>query len=171
MTFLWYIIGSILIAAIVFLTSFFTIKRFIESEQKKQLLELKFNSKSTVTPLRIQAYERLALFLERIEPNQLLLRINTPGLTSEQLKTLLLAAIRGEYDHNLSQQIFVSSDVWNCIVQAKEETVKLVNLCAGKVDPDTDSIELATGILEQTIVKNPVSWPLERLKDEVRLLF
>lgn len=171
MTFLWYILGSISIAIIVFLTSFFAIKKFLENEQKKQLLELKFNAKATITPLRIQAYERLTLFMERIDPNQLLLRMNTPGLTSEQLKNLLLAAIRGEYDHNLSQQIFVSSEVWNNIVQAKEETIKLVNLCAGKLEPEADGINLATTILEQTIIHNPGSIALEKLKEEVRLLF
>lgn len=171
MTILWYILGSVSIAIIVFLTSFFAIKKFLENEQKKQLLELKFNAKATITPLRIQAYERLALFMERIEPNQLLLRLNTPGLTSEQLKTLLLAAIRGEYDHNLSQQIFVSSEVWNGIIQAKEETIKLVNLCAGKLEPEADGISLASAILEQTITHNPGSVALEKLKEEVRLLF
>lgn len=171
MAIFWYILGTVLVAVIVFLTAFFAIKNFLENEQKKQLLELKFNSKKLVTPLRIQAYERLALFLERIEPNQLILRLNNADLSSEQFRTILLAAIRAEYDHNLSQQIFVSSEVWNSIIQVKEETIKIINLCAGHLTAEATALDLASTILEQVAVKPPNERAMELLKEEVRLLF
>lgn len=171
MAILGYILGTVIIAVVVALTAYFLIKRFLENEQKKMLLELKFNSKSLVTPLRIQAYERLALFLERIDPNQLILRLNNPELSAGQFKSLLLATIRAEYDHNLSQQIFVSSEVWERIIQVKEETIKLVNLCAGKLSPDAKSFDLAALIIEQVAEKAPNANAMELLKEEVRLLF
>ncbi|MDR2979177.1 MAG: hypothetical protein LBV02_01845 [Bacteroidales bacterium] len=166
-----FIIAIVSVALVVFFTAFFSIKKFLENDRNKRLLDLKFESKKLVTPLRIQAYERLALFLERIEPNQLLLRLSNPELTSEQLKTLMITTIRAEYDHNLSQQIFVSSAVWNSLVQAKEEMVKRINLCAGQLNEEGMSLDLATLILQQVAAESPVEDAMERLKEEVRLLF
>lgn len=171
MDIIWYIIGTVAIALVVFCTAYFAIKNFLENDQKKRLLELKFESKKLVTPLRIQAYERLALFLERLEPNQLLLRLNDPALTAEQLKTLMITSIRAEYDHNLAQQIFISSAVWNSLVQTKEETIKLINLCAGKLEEEATALDLATLILEQVAAKSPIETAMEKLKEEVRLLY
>lgn len=171
MTILWYIIGTLLMALVVFVAAFFTMRSFLENEQKKQLLELKFNNRSLVTPLRIQAYERMSLFLERIDPNQLILRLNTPGLSSEQLKSLLLTAIRAEYEHNLSQQIFVSSELWDRIIQVKEETIKTINICSSKLAVDATAVDLATAVLEQMTGQLANARAMELLKEEVRLLF
>lgn len=171
MNIVWLIISTVAVALVVFFTAYFAIKHFLENDRNKRLLDLKYESKKLVTPLRIQAYERLALFLERIEPNQLLLRLNNLELSADQLKTLLNTAVRAEYDHNLSQQIFVSSEVWNALVQAKEETIKLVNLCAGQLKEDAMALDLATLILEQVAAKSPIEQAMERLKEEVRLLF
>lgn len=171
MDFVWYIIGSVLIAVVVLLTAWISVRLFLDNDRKKRLLELKYDSKSLVTPLRIQAYERLALFLERIDLNQLLLRLNTADLNSEQLKSLLIANIRAEYEHNLSQQIFVSSEVWARIVRTKEETIKLINLSAAKTSTEASGINLATVLLEQIAGKAPNEGAMEMLKEEVRLLF
>ena len=95
------VVPSLIVAA----TAFFLAKYFVENEQKKRLLELKFQSKDLVTPIRLQAYERMAMFLERIDPNQLLFRVSNPELTAYQMQTILLATIRSEYEHNLSQQV------------------------------------------------------------------
>jgi len=171
MMYFGYILGTVLVSLVVFLTAFYAIKKFLENDQRKQILELKQNAKNAMNPLRIQAYERLALFLERIEPNQLILRLSTLNLTAEQFKTLLLTTVRAEWDHNLSQQIYVSSNLWNKIVQAKEETVKLVNLSAGKLGEGATGLDLATTILEQVADKTPNKKAITTLKDEVGLLF
>ena len=169
--FLEYIIGTVLVALVVFLTSFYAIKKFLENDQRKQILELKHNAKNAMNPLRIQAYERIALFLERVEPNQLILRLNSLDLTAEQFKVLLLTTIRAEWDHNLSQQIYVTSGLWDHIVQAKEETVKLINLSAGKLSEGASGLELATNILEQVADKTPNKKAMTALKEEVAFLF
>ena len=166
-----YILGTVLVAFVVFLTAFYLVKKFLENEQRKQILELKHHAKNAMNPLRIQAYERLALFLERIEPNQLILRLNSLNLSSEQFKTLLLTTIRAEWEHNLSQQIYLSFDLWDKIVQAKEETVKLIHLSFGKLDEKATGIDLATAILEQVTDKTPNQKAMATLKEEVALLF
>lgn len=165
------IVKALLPSLVVFLTAFFSIKYFLENEQKKKLLELRFNAKSVITPIRLQAYERMALFLERMDPNQLLLRMNNPQLTAFQFQLLLISAIRSEYDHNLSQQIYLSTDVWNQIKRAKEDTIRIVNLCAGKL-ADTDmATDLATAILEQIAEKSPIEEAMKVLKQEIETLF
>ena len=171
MTIGWFIIAVIAVALVVFITAFFSIKYFLENDQKKRLLELKYESKSMVTPLRIQAYERLSLFLERIDLNQLILRLNNSDLTAQQMKTLLIASIRAEYEHNLSQQIFVSFEVWEQIVQVKEESIKLINLSAGELSPEATSLDLATILLAKTAEKATNETAMATLKREVGLLF
>ena len=171
MNFLFYIIGSLLMAVIVFLTAFFSMRMFIRNDERKRLLELKEKSRSAVTPLRLQAYERMAMFLERIDPNQLILRVNNGESNNNGLRMLLLATIRSEYEHNLSQQIYISSEVWNKICMAKEDTIRIINVSSGKLDPEAPGIELVSTIIEQTAGQSPVANALEALKNEVRLIF
>ena len=109
------IILSVVPSLVVAVTAFFLTKYFVENDQKKRLLELKFHSKEMVTPIRLQAYERMAMFLERIDPNQLLFRVSNPELTAYQMQTILLATIRSEYEHNLSQQVYISPEAWEGI--------------------------------------------------------
>ena len=98
-------------------------KRQLEADLQRRAMENTKTVKGVVVPLRLQAYERMALFLERIEPNQLVLRIHNPGLSVPEEQNLLLTAIRSEFEHNLSQQIYISNEVWNQIYLAKEDTV------------------------------------------------
>ncbi len=167
----WYILGTFLVALVVFLTAYYAIKKFLENDQRKQLLELKHDARNAMNPLRIQAYERITLFLERIEPNQLILRLNSVDLSAEQFKSLLLTTIRAEWEHNLSQQIYLSSTLWEEVVQAKEETVKLINLSAGKLPEGASGVDLATKILEQVARKTPNKQAIDMLKAEVNLFF
>jgi len=149
----------------------FIFKYFIDNEQKKKILELKFHSKEIITPLRLQAYERMALFLERIDPNQLLFRVGSSDLTAYQMQTLLLATIRNEFEHNLSQQIYISIETWESIKNAKEKIVNLVNLSAGKLDENASSTELASALLEAVADYSPIAGAMEMLKKEVMILF
>lgn len=171
MSFLWYIIGTLLVAVIVFLTAFFSMKMFIQNDERKRLLELKKMNKSIIAPLRLQAYERMALFLERIDPNQLILRLNDGSARNAELRALLLSSIRAEFEHNLSQQIYLSSDVWTKICHAKEDTIRIINISSGKLADDAPGIELVTSILEETAGQSPVTSAMEALKEEIRLVF
>jgi len=169
------IIQNILLVLIpstaVFLTAFFSIKFFIQNEQKKQLLELRHNSRATITPLRLQAYERMALLLERIDLNRLVVKLNNPELTAPQLQMLLISSIRSEFEHNLSQQIYFSVDLWSQIKTAEEATIKIINYCAAQLQPDTPSIELAKLILTQVADSVPTSKAMAALKQEIREVF
>ena len=171
MEFTLYIIGTLLVALVVFMTAFFSMKMFINNDERKRLLQLKEKNKEVFAPVRLQAYERMAMFLERIEPNQLILRLNDGSTTNADLRLLLISSIRAEFEHNLSQQIYLSSEVWDQICNAKEETIRIINVCSGKLAPDAPGIELVSAILEQTAGQSPIAPAMNALKEEIRLIF
>lgn len=165
------ILVSVLPSLIVAVAAFFIVKYFIENDQKKRVLELKFQSKNITTPVRLQAYERMALFLERIEPNQLLFRVNNPELTAAQMQAVLLSTIRSEYEHNMSQQIYISPEVWESIKRAKENVVNAINIAAGKLSPEAMAIDLDSAIFQITAAESPVAAAMKNLKKEIQTLY
>lgn len=165
------ILVSVLPSMIVAVAAFFIVKYFIENDQKKKVLELKFQSKSITTPVRLQAYERMALFLERIEPNQLLFRVNNPELTAAQMQAVLLSTIRSEYEHNMSQQIYISPEVWESIKRAKENVVNAINIAAGKLPPEAMAIDLDSAIFQITAEESPIAAAMKNLKKEIQTLY
>jgi hypothetical protein len=89
-------------------------------------MDIRSKSSKTVTPIRLQAYERVALFLERINPNSLVMRMHKPGMSARQLQSDLLQIVRAEFEHNMAQQIYMSPAAWKAIRAAKEETIKIL---------------------------------------------
>ncbi len=147
----------------------------MQAEELKVQLEisknqLKQEDKKLITPIRLQAYERLALYLERISPQSLVFRNQKPGQTAYQLQSTLLQNIRDEFEHNLSQQLYVSSEVWSMIKTSKEEIVRLVNTAATNVQANEQAFELSKRIFEATAgeEKLPTDKALEMLKKEIR---
>lgn len=165
------IIIAVIPSIIVAVTAFVLAKYFVENDQKKRLLELKFRSKELVTPIRLQAYERMAMFLERIEPNQLLFRVSNPDLTAYQMQTILLATIRSEYEHNLSQQVYISPEVWEAIKNAKEKVVNVINIASGHLDEKAMSTDLAGAVLAAVADTSPTAAAMEKLKNDIAILY
>ncbi len=160
-------------ALIVALAAYFTIKKAYEKELKKQVLDLKFNSQQVINPIRLQAYERLALFLERMKPESLLMRNPGSALNAGQYRTILLTSIRNEFEHNLSQQVYVSSALWEATKKAKEELSKIINLATGKVGIEASGTNLASQILDiyMQIEIQPADIALELLRQEIKELY
>jgi hypothetical protein len=160
-------------SVLVFLTAYFLIDKFLKNEQNQRNYELRKNSLSVITPIRLRAYERLILVLERTTPSTLILSVAKPKISNYELQNELLATIRQEFGHNLSQQIYVSNEVWNYIRTAQESLIKLVNTCSINCNP-TDS----ASILAEMIIKvyndsenTPTEIAIEKLKSEVRNYF
>ncbi|MBQ4441268.1 MAG: hypothetical protein II899_04070 [Bacteroidales bacterium] len=134
-------------------------------------MEKNKDAMGVVLPLRLQAYERMALFLERIEPNQLVMRIHSQGLTVGQEQNLLLTAIRSEFEHNLSQQIYISTPVWNKVSDAKDDIIDIINAVAGTFDPSADSLMFAEALLTAAAEKPVVQQAMALLKADVQKLY
>lgn len=122
--------------------------------------------------LRIQAYERLVLFLERIAPDALIMRLHQSGMSADGLKNDLTKAIREEFEHNLTQQVFVSEQVWAQVVHAREETIQLINIAHKKMQPNSSGLEMSKLIFSilSEVGKKPNETALRTLLKEARQL-
>lgn len=161
----------IIVACLVLVAVVLLAKMLTERTLKLQALDNGKAAKSISLPLRLQAYERMALYLERIEPNQLVMRIHASGLTVAQEKNLLLTAIRSEFEHNLSQQIYISNDVWNKICDAKNDIIEIINTVADQMEDDNDNQQFAEALLIAAAQKPVVDQALLFLKTDVQKLF
>lgn len=160
-------------SVIVFLTAYFILKQVFDKQAADSQVELraqliKENSKM-LTPVRMQAYERMVLFLERIAPSHLILRQNQPGLSTFQFQTRLIHAIREEFEHNLSQQLYISTIAWEQVVQAKEEVVRVINTAASQLKSDEPAAKLGELIInsEKALKKPIVKKAIDTLKKEL----
>ncbi|HXC04436.1 MAG TPA: hypothetical protein VNZ86_06765 [Bacteroidia bacterium] len=156
-------------AIIVFLTAYYLVKSFLDNDARKRLTEIRIANQNLITPTRLQAYERLALFLERISPNSLIPRVNKQGMSARLLQTELIKAIRNEFEHNLSQQIYVSGHSWEMVKTAKEEIIKLINISSTKIPDTASSMDLSQMIINISaqVPKLPTDVALEYIKREV----
>lgn len=160
-------------ALIVFMVVYTMMKMFFEMEYKRRMLDVQLKNKEQLTPIRLQAYERLVLLLERISPNSLIIRVNQPGMTATQLKTELIRNLQDEFSHNLSQQVYVSIQAWTLVKAVKEEMVNLVNKSYAVLDQNASGLDLAKSIFEQIIKKEevPTQKAIDFLKKELQIVF
>jgi len=141
-------------AAAVLYGMYLTVQAFLQKQFEQKQLEIKQKNVEIITPLRLQAYERMTLFLERITPNNLLLRLGSNGAEVADYQRLILHEIREEFNHNLSQQIYISHDAWEKTRQAMNEIVALINTSAAELSPDAPAINLSKKIFEKIITEN-----------------
>ncbi|MDR2964076.1 MAG: hypothetical protein LBU90_10660 [Bacteroidales bacterium] len=154
---------------IVFFTAFYLIKMFLKNESEKRKDDLRAQNQKITTPIKVQAYERLVLFLERINPESLLLRTQTPHMQAGQLHSDLLATIRAEFEHNLSQQIYVSPACWLAVKRAKETLITIINEEAAGIAATAPAHTLSAAILSRMITqKNPIPIAIDALKIEAQ---
>lgn len=163
----------ILPAGAVLYAMFLTTRMFINKEYDKRLIDIKIKNNETVLPVRLQAYERICLFLERIAPKNLIVRLNVGELTAEEFQHVILNEIREEYSHNISQQIYMSNDAWEGVNSAMEEVVMLVNESVNELADGAQSIDLARRVFEKILERQEIGtdFALAFVKQEIRLLF
>lgn len=166
--------GKILIpASVVLYAAYLVVRSFIQKDIDLKKLEIRGRSIETILPNRLHAYERMVLFLERMSPQNLLVRLNTGGIPAKEFQQLLLAEVRNEYNHNVSQQVYISEDVWDLIKNAKEDLIVTINDSANDLSEEASSLDLSKKIFEKTINKtvDPLAHALSELKREVQRIF
>ena len=162
--------GKILLpAALVLYAMYLGIKVMIAKQLTVKEMEIRQKSIAVTLPIRLQAFERMSLFLERIAPSNLVIRINQPELNSKIFHQMLLKEIRDEYNHNVSQQIYMSDEVWQEIKAAKEDLITAINATAGELDDEASSLDLARNLFEYIMNKevDPIEHALKSLKEEI----
>lgn len=167
------ILKYILPAVVVFVGVYFILQNFFENEAKKQQIALRSKNQNMVTPIRLQAYERIVLLLERISLENIVMRTYQGGKTAKMLQADLLKIIREEYEHNLSQQVYISNKTWAMIKAAKEETIKNINYAADQLGEDASAMDLSKLILELSskVEKLPTDVAIEAVKREISYSF
>lgn len=159
-----YTIPSIITGLVAY---YFFVNHTKNEERKMKLSILKENQKLSL-PIRLQAYERMALFLERMNPSSLLLRVSSVNNDKNAYAISIINAIEQEFEHNLSQQIYISDKCWSVIIASKNATVHLIKKTAS-LESVQNAQELREEILKTTLSHTaPSSTALAFIKDEVK---
>jgi hypothetical protein len=127
----------------------------------------------SVRPLQLQAYERLILLTERIALPNLISRVNQPGLNAREMQSLLTQSIRQEFEHNITQQIYVTAEAWDAVRNLKEQNLLIINQVSSFLPPETSGMELNKHLLDllmqspkaslQTVVSEALSFEAKKL--------
>jgi hypothetical protein len=159
-------------ALCVLLATWLVMRQFYKAEADKRLWELKRLSQKEISPLRLRAYERLALLLERTTPEHMLLELNLGEMTVLQVQQHLIRTIRMEYEHNMSQQVYVTAEVWAMIQNAKEQTVAFVNSMVQQLPPESTALDYAKVMITaySSNGDTPNELALQALKKEAQTL-
>jgi hypothetical protein len=167
----WELLKYTLPSLVLFLTIFFLMKSYLKNRISLEGMKLQANKKSEMLPLRIQAYERLMLFCERINIEQLVYRLREPDMKVKGLQSILMIAVQQEFEHNLSQQIYASSNLWKIIELAKNEVLNTIVTTADKFDPEEDALSYSNALISGQSTGPILDTAKEALRSEVKLLF
>jgi len=160
-------------AALVLYLAYLLVRSFLQ----KQLDEVAFNARQKnqeiVVPIRLQAYERVVLLLERITPANLLSRLGSSDYSAEEFQQILIHEIRNEFNHNLSQQVYMSDSSWTYVSTAIEQTISLVNSAANTLGEGAKGIELARTVLEMNAGEelDATKQAIKYIKEEIQTIF
>lgn len=158
---------------VVFGTAYLILQKFMDNEYRKQVLLVRKENMNITTPLRLQAYERLILLLERISLNNIVVRVHQPGMTAKILQDVLVQSIQTEYEHNIAQQVYISSTAWGHVRKTKDDLIKIVNLAAAQMKDKSSGADLGKQIaaIMMKMEVPPTYATITLLKKEVRQLF
>jgi hypothetical protein len=160
-------------ALIVFLTVVVMLRTWSRNEDRRRKSEFNMHLSDDILPVRLQAYERSILLLERISPDSMVMRLSRSDFSARQLQQELLANITSEFEHNIAQQTYMSSEAWEKMKAAKNQVINLINETAKEVKPDAPGTTLGKLILERLTELNapPSQAAIDFLKQEVKTLF
>src|SRR5690554_7537916 len=132
MDYITYIIVALIPALAVAFVVYTFIKNNNEKDLKHMSIQLKQERQKFFLEPRADAYQRIVLLLERINPHSLIMRLHNTNKSAIALQTELLSNIRNEFDHNVAQQIFISNSSWEMVKKSKEETIKFITVRVNK---------------------------------------
>ncbi len=161
----------ILPAIVVLIATYLIVNKFLVKEiERKQLAIFQENS-STSLKLRLQAYERLSIFVERMHPNSMISRYYVPGTTAQDLQLSMVQGIRAEFEHNLSQQIYVSHELWQTLKTVVEQEITMINRVGASIamgEPATLLMSKMTEYIVTTESVMPTAIALETINREAK---
>ncbi len=160
------IIKYTLPSVIVFLTAYYLLRQYLNHQTMMTAMDIKSRDDSTLISVKLQAYERLTMFLERIMPYNLYLRINTGEMSAKSLQQAMMIAIQQEYEYNMTQQLYVSRNLWEIVKLAKEQTADIISQCGDNVY-NTDPANALMDKIGRVMNELKIS-PIEHAKAAIR---
>jgi hypothetical protein len=151
------ILKYVLPSIIVLIAAYLIIKKFLTNDIERQRLALFGESTKIALPLRLQAYERLSLFLERMNPQEMMSRFYHPEKSAMDVQLEILYSVRSEFEHNLTQQIYVSNEVWKTVVSAKEQEISMINQITASLPVGATAKQLFERITEFVVTQDDES--------------
>ncbi|HLU51407.1 MAG TPA: hypothetical protein VKZ42_04525 [Flavobacteriaceae bacterium] len=164
-------LAYLLPAVVVGIIAYYFFKGHTANEEGRRRYILQKEAQKSILPLRLQAYERLTIFLERMAPNQLLIRVAPYSDDVEKYEKLLIKSIEQEFDHNIAQQIYVTNDCWNMVNAAKNATIQIIRQAAMNEKVDTSDKLRETVISHFMDEVSPSQKAMMYLKQEVSELW
>lgn len=162
------LLTAIIPSVVVGVVAYYFFYSFLKNEEGRRRFLLHRENQKTALPMRLQAYERMTLFLERISPGKILFRVKPTGEESNLYEQLLIRTIEQEFEHNLSQQIYISADCWDYIKTAKNATIGIIRK-ANTLEGVNNADSLRETILKSLIEKPaPTDAALAFIKKEVK---
>lgn len=158
-------------AIVVLIAAHVIIKRFLGADVQRKQLELLHDTQNVTIPLRLQAYERMAIFVERLHFRNLIPRVYENGMTVADLKYALLFTINTEFEHNLSQQIYVSLPIWQTVRHAKEQSLTMIHQLSLQLPPEAPAKELQVKLMDYLMTADdalPGDIALQMINEEAR---
>jgi hypothetical protein len=168
MEYLWLAFASFLPSLVVAGTAYMILKSFFEREGRIRQMEWRQKSGKDTLALKLQAYERLTLLCERCDLLPLLMRMQTPEMSSNELHAALIIGITQEFDHNVTQQIYISDTLWKLISSARSESIDLIS-AAHKSMGENASREQYIDSLFQYLGQMGGASPFQRALGGIRL--
>jgi hypothetical protein len=152
---------------------YYLIKDDIRTYFRLKFSDQKKENDGPLLSLRLQAYERLTIFIERINPANLFIRLHQQGLTLAELQVMVLNEIKSEYQHNITQQLYISTPTWDVVKKLKDDTIAMVNNGAKSLPADAPGVDLSRKVLQHMagIENNPYDLTLDLIKKDIHQLF
>ena len=162
-----YQLAAFIIPAIVILSFAFYLFRM----EFDKYLDVKYGKELTVAadpllPMKLQAHERMIVFVERINPSNVLIRLHQPGLSVADMQSLVINEINVEYQHNITQQLYIEDETWNVIRKLKDDTVAMIGQGAIGLPADATGTDLSKRVLQHlsAMQENPYDLTLILIK-------
>lgn len=173
MHYLIIIILAIVPAGAVLAMAYFFLRKSGDREIRHLQMELKRDRQNYFLPMRVDAYQRAVLLMERIHPSSLIMRLHNPALPANMFQMELLKSIREEYDHNVSQQLFISAAAWEMVRNSKDETIKIINIAGNQMNATSTGTDYAAKVFEivAEVGTLPTEITVDYLKKELQELF
>lgn len=157
---------------IVFLATYFTLKQYLKSQYEMKAIELRAKYSKDAIPLKLQAYERLLLFCERISIPNLIFRLKTNSMTNVELKNAMIISVQKEYEHNMAQQLYTSQKLWDILTLAKNDVITMITQEGNATKSDENANQLSSQLLNklQSAGKSPIDVAINAIKEEAKII-